>query len=82
MRLGQWVGQGMLLLTAMAASGSAFADGGALMSKATGGRTLADDKCVAQCDKESDACMLAAGKDSSKQRDCDSTYDACLRKCN
>jgi hypothetical protein len=44
-------------------------------------RTLADDKCVAQCDEQSDKCMLDAGKDSSKQKQCDATYDECLRKC-
>ncbi len=83
MGLGQWVRRGMLVFVALAASGAALAgDGVPIMSVAGGGRTLADDKCVAQCDKESDACMLASGKDSAKQRDCDSTYDACLRKCN
>jgi hypothetical protein len=44
-------------------------------------RTLADDKCVAQCDEQSDKCMIDAAKDTSKQRQCDSTYDECLRKC-
>ncbi len=44
-------------------------------------KTTADDKCTAQCDEESDRCMQSAGKDSSKQKQCDSTYDECLRKC-
>ena len=83
MRFGQLVRRGVSILVAIAASGAVLAgDGSAVMSVASGGRTLADDKCVAQCDKESDACMLSAGKDSQKQRDCDSTYDTCLRKCN
>jgi hypothetical protein len=42
----------------------------------------ADDKCVAQCDEQSDKCMLDAGRDNSKQRQCDTTYDECLRKCS
>jgi hypothetical protein len=44
-------------------------------------RPRADDKCVSQCDAQSDKCMLEAGKDSSKQKQCDSAYDECLRKC-
>lgn len=83
MRFGQRLTLGMLVFVALAASGTALAgDGTPTMSVAGGGRTLADDKCVAQCDKESDACMLSSGKDAAKQRECDSTYDACLRKCN
>ena len=41
----------------------------------------ADEKCTAQCDEETDRCMMAAGKDSSKQRQCDTQMDDCLRKC-
>lgn len=44
-------------------------------------RPRADDKCVSQCDAQSDKCMLEAGKESSKQKQCDSAYDECLRKC-
>ena len=44
-------------------------------------KTTADDKCVSQCDEESDKCMQQAGKDASKQRACDSSYEECLRKC-
>jgi hypothetical protein len=44
-------------------------------------RAASDDKCVAQCDEESDRCNAQAGKDASKARQCDSTYDECLRKC-
>ena len=83
MRCGQLVRRGVTMILALAVSGAVFAaDGAKLMSVAGGSKTLADDKCVAQCDKESDACMLSAGKDATKQRECDSTYDACLRKCN
>ena len=83
MRFGQRLRLGMLVFVALGLAGIAHAgDGAPNMSVGSGGRTLADDKCVAQCDKESDACMLASGKDAGKQRECDSTYDACLRKCN
>ncbi len=44
-------------------------------------RALSDDKCTAQCDEESDRCMQHAGKDASKQKACDTSYDECLRKC-
>jgi len=40
-----------------------------------------DEKCAAQCDEETDRCMMAAGKDASKQRQCDTQMDECLRKC-
>jgi hypothetical protein len=51
------------------------------LALATDGRTLADDKCVSQCDEQSDKCMQSAGTDQSKQRQCDQTYEECLRKC-
>lgn len=71
-------GRGLMFMAAVAASGAVLgADG-----RAPGdGRALSDDKCVAQCDQESDKCMISAGKDAAKQRECDATYDACLRKC-
>jgi len=59
-----------------------FALGGASTALATDSKPTADDKCTAQCDEESDRCMQAAGKDSAKQKQCDSNYDECLRKCN
>lgn len=49
---------------------------------ADGARPQADDKCVSQCDAQADKCMLDAGKESQKQRACDSAYDDCLRKCS
>ena len=58
-----------------------LACGGAGLAVAADSKTTADDKCTAQCDEDSDRCMLQAGKDSSKQKQCDSTYDECLRKC-
>ncbi len=61
---------------------AALAWGGPVVALAGEAKTTADDKCVAQCDEASDKCMLGAGKDSSKQKQCDSDYDECLRKCN
>jgi len=49
---------------------------------ADGARPHSDDKCVAHCDEQTDKCMVDAGKDSQKQRACDSAYDECLRKCS
>ncbi len=60
---------------------SALAGLGAAPALAVDARPTADDKCTAQCDEDSDRCMQQAGKDSSKQRQCDSSYDECLRKC-
>ncbi len=78
MRFSQRWAHGLLLVGAVAVSGVVLAGDGALPGD---GRALSDDKCVAQCDQESDKCMLSAGKDSGKQKECDATYDACLRKC-
>jgi hypothetical protein len=59
----------------------ALACGGPAVAVAGDSKTTADDKCTAQCDEDSDRCMQTAGKDSSKQKQCDSSYDECLRKC-
>jgi len=78
MRVGKrWV-RGASLVAAVAVSGAVLAGDG----KPPGdGRALSDDKCVAQCDEASDKCMVSAGHDTSKQKECDATYDSCLRKC-
>jgi hypothetical protein len=70
----------LLMVAAVAVSGGVAASDG----RAAGGdvRALADDKCVAQCDEDSDKCMISAGQDVHKQKECDITYEACLRKCN
>jgi hypothetical protein len=76
MMFGTRVRPGVLLLVAV------IAWGGAAVALGADSKTTADDKCTAQCDEDSDRCMQAAGKDSSKQKQCDATYDECLRKCN
>ena len=45
-------------------------------------KPTADDKCTAQCDEDSDRCMQSSGRDPAKQRQCDTAYDECLRKCS
>jgi hypothetical protein len=44
-------------------------------------RTLADEKCIEQCDIESDKCMQDAGGDSGKIQVCDDKYSECLQAC-
>jgi hypothetical protein len=60
---------------------AALACGGTAVAVAGDSKPTVEDKCTAQCDEESDRCMQSAGKDSAKQKQCDSTYDECLRKC-
>ena len=55
---------------------------GSTAALASDARPNGDDKCVAQCDEQSDKCMVDAGKAGSKQRQCDTAYDECLRKCS
>ena len=51
MGFGQRLRLGMLVFAALGVAGSALAgDRAPIMSVAGGGKTLADDKCVAQCD--------------------------------
>ena len=60
---------------------AALACGGPAVAVAGDSKPTAEDKCTAQCDEESDRCMQAAGTDGAKQKQCDSSYDECLRKC-
>ena len=69
LRPGCWLLAGLLALA------------GPALAVAADAKTTADDKCISQCDEESDKCMVQAGKDTSKQRACDSSYEECLRKC-
>ena len=46
-----------------------------------GARTLADEKCIEQCDTESDECMQSAEGDSGKMQVCDDKYSECLQAC-
>lgn len=75
MTLSSRVRPGSLVLVAALAFGAPTA---ALAGDA---KPNTDDKCMAQCDSDADKCMQIAGKDASKARACDTTYDECQRKC-
>jgi len=60
---------------------AALACGGGAVAVAGDPKPTAEDKCTAQCDEDSDRCMVAAGRDNAKQKQCDAAYDECLRKC-
>lgn len=44
-------------------------------------RPLADEKCIEQCDIESDKCMQQAEADPGKIQVCDDKYSECLQRC-
>ncbi|MEX2051489.1 MAG: hypothetical protein WD944_09650 [Steroidobacteraceae bacterium] len=44
-------------------------------------RPMADEKCIEQCDTQSDQCMQAADGDSGKMQVCDDKYSECLQAC-
>lgn len=75
MTLGSLVRPGSVVLLA------ALAFGAPATALAGDAKTYTDDKCLAQCDADADKCMRDAGKDASKARACDATYDECQRKC-
>lgn len=41
----------------------------------------ADERCVEQCDAESDRCMQETEGDEQKQQACDDAYSDCLKSC-
>jgi hypothetical protein len=45
-------------------------------------RPFADEKCIEQCDTESDACMQASNGDPDKVQACDDKYSECLEACD
>jgi acyl dehydratase len=50
-------------------------------ARAPGARVLADEKCIEQCDIQSDKCMQDAGGDPGKIQVCDDKYSECLQAC-
>jgi hypothetical protein len=42
---------------------------------------MADEKCIEQCDVQSDKCMQSAEGDSGKLQVCDDKYSECLQAC-
>lgn len=45
-------------------------------------RPFADEKCLEQCDTESDACMADSNGDPDKVQACDDEYTECLEACD
>ncbi len=67
-----------LFLTALALTGTALADDIRPDAEA---RPFADEKCIEQCDAESDKCMQDSLGDPDKLQACDEKYSACLQAC-
>ena len=44
-------------------------------------RPFADEKCIEQCDTESDQCMQDSEGDPRKMQVCDDKYSECLQAC-
>lgn len=69
------------LATAAFAGGAAIADDirpDAIRAEA---RPFASEKCIEQCDTDSDTCMADSGGDPDKLQACDEKYSACLQAC-
>lgn len=45
-------------------------------------RPFADEKCIEQCDTESDVCMQDSNGDPDKVQACDDKYSECLEACD
>lgn len=45
-------------------------------------RPFADEKCIEQCDTQSDQCMAASDGDPDKIQACDDDYGVCLEACD
>jgi hypothetical protein len=70
---------GWMALVAVLALGAGVE--AAVPARAGDARVQADEKCVMQCDRESDECMARAGNDEQKAKACDDRYTECLKKC-
>ena len=70
-----WLG---LCLPALACAGIALADD---IRPDADARPFADEKCIEQCDVESDRCMADSQGDPDKLQNCDEKYSACLQAC-
>ncbi len=44
-------------------------------------RPFADEKCIEQCDVQSDTCMQDSQGDPDKLQACDEKYSECLQAC-
>lgn len=73
---------GLALLAATAlAGGAAHADDIRPDSLRQDARPFASEKCIEQCDTESDRCMADSQGDPDKLQACDEKYSACLQAC-
>lgn len=70
-----WFG---MFLPALAMAGFALADE---IRPDADVRPFADEKCIEQCDAESDRCMADTQGDPDKLQACDEKYSACLQAC-
>ena len=81
MRISPWLA---IAISSLVMGAPAYADN--LLVQAQGGpqppaRPMADEKCIEQCDTQSDQCMQAAEGDSAKLQACDDKYSECLNAC-
>jgi len=53
---------------------------GSMSASASDARPMADERCVAKCDDESDRCMATADTEQKAQA-CDDQYSECLKTC-
>lgn len=72
---GAWQAVTLALLTI---AGPALADD---LRPESPARPMADERCIEQCDLESDKCMQAAEGDAGKMQVCDDKYSECLQAC-
>jgi hypothetical protein len=70
------------LLAAPASSADDIRPESRLLQKAGAARPFADEKCIEQCDIESDKCMAASDGDPDKVQACDDQYSECLAACD
>jgi hypothetical protein len=52
------------------------------LEKPVTARAFADEKCIEQCDTQSDQCMAASDGDPDKIQACDDQYSDCLKACD
>ena len=79
MRMNRFLAIAMLGLLA---GGAALADDIRPEARALAdAQPMADEKCIEQCDTQSDKCMQEAEGDSGKLQACDDKYSECLQAC-
>lgn len=67
-----------LFVAALALTGAVLADD---IRPDADARPFADEKCIEQCDTESDKCMADSEGEPDKLQACDEKYSACLQAC-